>query len=179
MNTVAHLLPVICTVVISGAFAADPVVRESDEPPSQPAGATPPQPVAQSPAVAPTGPSTMRAATPDPSSGGKPDVAAQPGGAATSSAATNVQPVANKAGKKVLVDDTVTDAQLKQILSKGYTPRNQARDNEVYYCRGERETGSRFETKVCRTAAQILQDEQGGKEAATYVQRTGASPEKQ
>jgi hypothetical protein len=73
------------------------------------------------------------------------------------------------------VDDTVTDAQLKQILSKGYKPSGQARGNEVYYCRRERELGSRFETKVCKTAAQILQDEQGSKEAAAHVQRTGAA----
>ena len=119
----------------------------------------------------------MRAATPDPSSSGKPDVAAQPGGAATSSATANAQPVADKAGKKVLVDDTVTGAQLKQILSKGYKPASQARGNEVYYCRSERELGSRFETKVCKTAAQILQEEQGGKEATAYVERTGAASE--
>ena len=73
------------------------------------------------------------------------------------------------------MDDTVTDAQLKQILSKGYQPGRQARGNEVYYCRSERETGSRFDKKVCKTAAQILQDEQGGKEATTSVQRTGAA----
>jgi hypothetical protein len=75
------------------------------------------------------------------------------------------------------VDDTVTEVQLKQILNKGYTPRNQARGNEVYYCRGERETGSRFETKTCKTAAQILQEEQGGKESTTYLERTGAAAE--
>ena len=123
-------MPVICTVVISGVFAADPVVSEADEPPSQTAAATPPHTGEQPPVVAP---------------------------------------------RKVLVDDTVTDAQLKQILSKCYKPESQARGNEVYYCRSERELGSRFETKVCKTAAQILQDERGGKEATTYVQRTGAA----
>jgi len=75
------------------------------------------------------------------------------------------------------VDDTVTEVQLKQILNKGYTPRSQARGNEVYYCRSEGETGSRFATKVCKTAAQILQQEQLGKEATTYVERIGASAE--
>ena len=71
------------------------------------------------------------------------------------------------------MDDTVTDAQLKQILRKGYKPAGQARGNEVYYCRSARETGSRFETKVCKTAAQILQEEQGAKEATADVERTG------
>ena len=71
----------------------------------------------------------------------------------------------------MLVDDTVTDAQLKQILRKGYKPASQARGNEVYYCRSQYELGSRFETKICKTAAQIFFDERQGKEATTDVER--------
>jgi hypothetical protein len=81
-------------------------------------------------------------------------------------------PVANKPGSKVLVDDTVTDAQLKQILAKGYKPEAQARGNEVYYCRRERSLGTRFETKVCKTSGHILQDELQGKEVTTRAERT-------
>jgi hypothetical protein len=103
----------------------------------------------------------MRAATPDPASSGKPDTA--------------VQPDANRPGRKVLVDDTVTDAQLKRILNKGYKPESQARGNEVYYCRSERELGSRFERKICRTAARILEEEQQGKEETTNLERTGGN----
>ena len=158
---IARLLPVICTVVISGAFAADPVVNKSDEPSSQPAAATPPQTGAQPAAVAPTGPDITRAASPDPASSGKPDTA--------------TQPVANKPGKKVLVDNTVTDAQLKQILNKGYRPESQARGNEVYYCRSERELGTRFERKICRTAARILEEEQLGKEETAKLEETGGN----
>jgi len=158
---IARLLPVICTVVISGAFAADPVVSKSDEPSSQPAAATPPQTDAQPAAVAPTGPDITRAASPDPASSGKPDTA--------------TQPVANKPGKRVLVDNTVTDAQLKQILSKGYKPESQARGNEVYYCRSERELGTRFERKICRTAARILEEEQQGKEETATLEKTGGN----
>ena len=73
------------------------------------------------------------------------------------------------------MDDTVTDAQLKQILNKGYKPESQARGHEVYYCRSERELGSRFETKVCRTAARILEEEQQGKETTTNMERTGGN----
>ena len=135
MNKAARLLPAICTVAISGVFAADP--------PPQPAAAAPAQTVAPSPAAALTGVSST----------------------------ANAQPVANKSGAKVLVDDTVTDAQLKQILRKGYQPAAQAHGNEVYYCRSAHELGTRFETKVCKTAAQILFDEQQGKEATTDVER--------
>ena len=125
MNTVARLLLIIYAVVIAGVFlagvlAAHPNVSESDEPPSRAAAVAPPQPVAQSPAVAPAVSTTLRTATPDPSSSGKPATAAQPGGIATSPATANAQPVANKSGRMALVDDTVTDAQLKQILRKGY-----------------------------------------------------------
>jgi hypothetical protein len=83
------------------------------------------------------------------------------------------QVVAKQSVKKVLVDDTVNDAQLKQIRAKGYRPEAQARGNEVYYCRSEHELGSRFEKKVCKTAAHILQDEQNGKELGTSVERPG------
>lgn len=82
---------------------------------------------------------------------------------------------ANTAGKKVLVDDTVTDAQLKQILARGYKPDSQARGNEVYYCRRQRETGSRFETKVCKTAMRILQDELNGKDATGRLEQTSGN----
>jgi hypothetical protein len=79
------------------------------------------------------------------------------------------------AGKKVLVDDTLNDAQLKQILAKGYRPTSQARSNEVLYCRSERELGSRFEKKVCKTATRIIQDELHGKEATTRLEQTSGN----
>jgi uncharacterized protein len=91
---------------------------------------------------------------------------------ATPDSSATDKAAANKPGRKVLVDDTVNDAQLKQILGKGYKPETQARGNEVYYCRKETELGSRFETKVCRTAARILQEELQGKEATTNAQQT-------
>ena len=90
-----------------------------------------------------------------------------------SSPVASAQAVATKSVKKILVDDTVTDAQLKQILAKGYKPESQARGNEVYYCRREGQLGSRFETKICKTARRILQDELQGKEVATRAQQTG------
>jgi hypothetical protein len=77
----------------------------------------------------------------------------------------------NSVKKVVLVDDTVTDAQLRQIRAKGYRPEAQARGNEVYYCRRERSLGTRFETKVCKTSGHILQDELQGKEVAARVEK--------
>jgi hypothetical protein len=96
----------------------------------------------------------------------------QPGAPPAQASAVAGQAVPDKSVKKVvLVDDTVTDAQLKQIRAKGYRPEAQARGNEVYYCRRERSLGTRFETKVCRTSGSILQDELQGKEVATRVEK--------
>ena len=75
--------------------------------------------------------------------------------------------------RKVLVDDTLTDAQLKQILAKGYRPEAQAPGHEVSYCRGEYLSGDRFVTKVCKTGEQILEDEQRGRDLLNSVERIG------
>jgi hypothetical protein len=167
-NEFARLLP-LCASVVAGLLTA-PNASDSGEPPAQPPAEPPSQAVAQSPPLEAATQSTITAdKPPDPASSGKPDTGAQPAGMASPGAA---QSVANKPGRKVLVDDTVTDAQLKQILGKGYEPQRQARGNEVYYCRSEHELGSRFETKVCKTAARILQEEQQGKEATTNVEKT-------
>jgi hypothetical protein len=117
-----------------------------------------------------TGP---KATTTDPSAGGKSEMDAKSGPTATSPDNANTQTAANKSVKNVLVDDTVTDAQLKQILAKGYRPVKQAPGNEVSYCRNERLSGERFETKVCKTARRILEDEQRGKDLTNSVERIG------
>jgi hypothetical protein len=140
-------------LVLVAACAAHPSARASDDPPPQPSAAAP----AQSPPVSPAGPASSSATATNGVAGGKADA----------------HGIASKPGRKVLVDDTVTDEQLKQILAKGYTPQMQGHGNEVYYCRSEYELGSRFKTKTCRTAAKIMQDEALGKEATTNVERTG------
>jgi hypothetical protein len=173
VNTGARLLLVICVGLTADVLIADANVSESGEPPAQPSAGARPQTVAQSAAVAPAVPGAMSGTTPaDPSSSNEPDPGVQPGGGAPLPVAAAAQSPANKPGRKTLVDDTVTDAQLRQILAKGYEPERQARGNEVYYCRREHDLGSRFETKVCRTAARILQEEEQGKEATTNVERT-------
>jgi hypothetical protein len=164
VNTVARLLLVVCVVVVAEAFAADPNASEVGQPPSQRSLPTPPQLVAQSTA----GPS---ATTPDLSSSGKADGHSETDSTAASHANADKPVVADKSKKKILVDDTVNDAQLKQILARGYEPESQARGNEVYYCRSEPELGSRFGKKICKTAARILQDEVEGKNEAGLLER--------
>jgi hypothetical protein len=160
VNTVARLLLVVCVVVGAEAFAADPNASEAGQPPWPRSLPSPPQLVAQSTA----GPS---ATTPDPSWDGH----SETDSTATSRANADKPVVAVKSKKKILVDETVNDAQLKQILARGYKPESQARGNEVYYCRSESEVGSRFGKKICKTAARILQDEVEGKNEASLLER--------
>jgi hypothetical protein len=187
MSAVARLLLVICACAVAHAFAADSDSNavEPGQPPSQSSPAAPPGAIAPSPAAAPSASSTTTpgATTPDPASGGKSDAGTQPGNTRTSPVAQSpdtatATSVANKPAKRVLVDDTVTTAQLKQILAKGYKPESQARGNEVYYCRHERSLGTRLETKICKTAGRILQDELQGKEMTTRAQKTGGDAAK-
>jgi len=157
VNAVVRFLWVICAVLVADAPAAEPDARKPEG-----------QASSQPSSVAPLG-----ATTADPSTGGKSEMDAKSGGAATSHANANAQTVANKSVKNVLVDDTVTDAQVKQILAKGYRPVSQAPGNEVSYCRNEQLSGGRFQTKVCKTARRILEDEQRAKDLTSSVQRIG------
>lgn len=176
MNRVVHLAAAICALRIAAVAIADSSVGTAGDPPSQPSAVASPQAIVPS-RGAEAHPSAMKAAPADLSVGAKQDVAGQAGGKAKASIPADAQAAASKPAKKILVDDTVTDAELKQILQKGYRPEGQARGREVYYCRSEHELGSHFQTKLCRTAASILQDEQQGKEVTTTVERTGSHAE--
>jgi hypothetical protein len=172
VNAAVSLLSVICAVVVADAFAAGPNASAPDgQSPSQLSSVARPEAVAQSPAPAPTASSAISAATPDPSSSGKPDTDAKPSDMAASPVTADAQPMANKSERKVLVDDTVTDAQLKQILAQGYRPEKQVYGNEVLYCRKEQLAGDRFQTKVCKTAVRIFEDQRRGKAFTNSMQQ--------
>jgi hypothetical protein len=163
MNAAGRVPFVICACLLAGASAVGQSATDSGGPPPQPSAASP-QAVSQAQGVAPADTSTPPAPTAD--------TRAQQTGIAASPVITDPKDAASKPGRKVLVDDTVNDAQLKQIRAKGYQPEAQARGNQVYYCRSDHELGSRFATKTCKTAQRILQDELQGKEAtATFQQR--------
>jgi hypothetical protein len=68
----------------------------------------------------------------------------------------------------------MTDAQVKQLLAKGYRP--QARGGEVFYCRREAVLGSRFEQKICRSAEQLMRDEQDSKDMTERMQQSMGTP---
>ena len=155
MNAVVRLVTVICACAGGHAVAtgSDPNAVEPDQSVSQP---SPPAPAGVTPTTpAETTPSHL------PPAKGASDAAPTP----TS---------ANRPTKIVLRDDTLNDAQLKQILAKGYKP--EGRGDQVFYCRREPEMGTRLETKVCRTATVILGLEQQSKDMTERAQKDNGNP---
>jgi hypothetical protein len=73
-----------------------------------------------------------------------------------------------------LEDKTLTNAQVKELFARGYKP--EARGSDVYYCRREQQLGSRFETRICKTAGQITETELASKETTEQMQRRGGTP---
>ena len=105
----------------------------------------------------------------DPQSTPQPaDASAQQPSSTTSSTPSAAPTSANN--KTKLVDNTVTDAQLKHILAQGYRP--EGKGDQVLYCRREPILGSHFEQKACRSATQILFEEKNAPETMDKAQRT-------
>jgi len=76
----------------------------------------------------------------------------------------------SKLPRVVLVDKTLTNDEVRQLFARGYKP--VARGGEVYYCRREQETGSRFETMSCRTADQLKQLMENSKDLLAEKQKS-------
>ena len=91
-----------------------------------------------------------------------------------SDSASKTKPADGTVHKVVLVDNDVTDIQLKQILAKGYRP--ESRNGKTVYCRKETPMGTRFETKTCSTSAAILSTEQLSREQTSQGQRVIGQP---
>jgi hypothetical protein len=92
-----------------------------------------------------------------------------------SAPATGAPPSGITAGAQpnriVLEDKTLTNDEVKALFAQGYKP--VGRNGEVYYCRREQQTGSRFATMTCKTADQMKQIAQDGKELLSAKQKPG------
>jgi len=163
VNSAVRLLPIICACLVAQAFAAAP----------EPSSAEPQQSASQSSPAAPAVATTQSAA---PQSSPSATAASD----ATAKAGTDDKPAATPGTaptKVVLVDKSLTDAQVKQLLARGYKPKGSG--DQVLYCRREQQLGSHFETKVCKTADQIKRDELDSQENTQQMQRMQtASPTK-
>jgi hypothetical protein len=162
VNAVVRLLTVICAGAGGHAVAAgsDPNAVEPDQSVSQPSAAVP------------AGVTGARSPTPESSPASTTPAETTPSHLPPAKGGSDAAPTptsANKPTKIVLRDETLNGAQLKQILAKGYKP--EGRGDQVFYCRRESELGTRFETKVCRTATVILGLELQGKDITEHAQK--------
>jgi len=144
---VRMLMAAFCAVAAMNLWALDPPPGPSSSPSS---AAAPP-----SSTPAPTEPAAAAAATPA--------TTASPSAPAADSSA-KPKPV-------VLEDKTLTEQEVKQLLAQGYRPLT--RDGQLYYCRRETETGSRFANLQCRTGEQAKQRTQDGNDWLSKVQKPG------
>lgn len=113
---------------------------------------------AETPAPAtPTTPTTSHATTPTiaPSSS---SVAAP----ATTSASLGE-------AKTETIAAAASEANVKRLRAAGYKP--ETHNGETFYCRRETKMGSRFDTKVCGTAAQLAAATLNGQEMAEISRR--------
>ena len=157
MNAFLRLMFITCTWAIAPAFAGGPAPAEPEQPAPQSSAPAAPNAASQPTTAAPT------------------NAASNATTAATSEKPSTTQsPNAATPGKVVLVDKTMTDAQVKQLLAKGYRP--QPRGDEVFYCRRETILGSHFEQKICKTAEQIMRDERDSQEMTGRMQQPMGSP---
>ena len=74
-------------------------------------------------------------------------------------------------GRIVLQDKSLTNEDIKQIFALGYKPVE--RHGDVYYCRREVQTGSRFDKVTCRTGDEVKRITQASKDTLTEFQGTG------
>jgi hypothetical protein len=148
-----------CFLLLSaGVYSAAP----ADEPPSpatQPAAEQ--APAAQTPAE--QAPAAQAPAAQAPASSAA-DVKAAPGTAAAPTP---------KADKSEVVNVAATDAEIKQMRSRGYKPVN--RNGTLVYCRDEGEIGSHFQRTHCSTLKQLKDAELSGKEYVNSIQQQGSA----
>lgn len=81
------------------------------------------------------------------------------------------QNTAPNPGRIVLEDKTLTNEEIRQIFAMGYKPVQ--RHGDVYYCRREVETGSRFDKETCRTGDELKRLTQASKDTVTELQGNG------
>ena len=71
----------------------------------------------------------------------------------------------------VLDDKTLTNDEVRELFAQGYKP--QERNGQIFYCRREMETGSRFTSMTCKTAEQLKEITQNSKDYLDAQQRPG------
>jgi hypothetical protein len=86
--------------------------------------------------------------------------------------ATAAAPAA-KADKSEVFNDAPTEAEIKQMRSRGYKPVN--RNGTLVFCRAEGEIGTHFSRTRCSTLDDLKQAELSGKEYVNSIQQQGSA----
>jgi hypothetical protein len=148
VSTFIRLMPLLFACVVAQASEANP---------------TTPGPVEPAKATMPDQAEPTKPATP----------------AATTSAASPTNPASAPAKPQqlMLVDKTLTQAEVNRLLSQGYKPQR-GRGDSVLYCRLEAQLGTHFEKKVCMTASQIKTATQESRDATESLQHNLGNPSK-
>ena len=131
----------------------------------------PPSPAPQSPAQSPAQPPAAEApATSAATSAGNANAA--PGASANGEAKTADTPAAqaSRADKGEAANAAATEAEIKQMRSRGYKP--VTRNGTLVFCRDEGELGSHFQRTRCSTLKQLKDAELSGKEYVNSLQRS-------
>jgi hypothetical protein len=160
-----------CFLVLSAGVCSVALADEPQSPAQTPAAEAPPAqtraaqtpasqtPVAQMPAQATPAPTTA-ASAPASTSDAKP----VPG--------TPAAP-APKADKSEVVNTAATEAEIKQMRSRGYKPVN--RNGTLVFCRDEGQIGTHFQRTHCSTLKQLKDAELSGQEYVNSLQQQGSA----
>jgi hypothetical protein len=148
--------------VCSAALADEP---QSPAPPTRAAEASTAQtPAAQTPAAQVPAQATPVPTTASSAPAGTDDAKPVPG--------TPAEP-APKADKSEVVNTAATEAEIKQMRSRGYKPVN--RNGTLVFCRDEGEIGTHFQRTHCSTLKQLKDAELSGKEYVNSLQQQGSA----
>jgi len=162
-----------CILALSaGVYSAAP----ADEPPSRAAQA----PAAQSPAAPSTTAPSTTTQTPGAQTPGAQTPVAQTTAPSAPSGASDAKPApgapaapAQKADKTEMANAGPTDAEIKQMRSRGYKP--VTRNGAMVFCRSEGEIGTHFQRTHCSTLDDLKQAELSGKEFVNSIQSQGSA----
>jgi hypothetical protein len=131
-------------------------------------------PAAPAPAAQPSALQPSAAQTPAPSAASSVDDANSAPSSPISPADVKAAPApASKADKSEVVNVAATEAEIKQMRSRGYKPVN--RNGTLVFCRDEGELGSHFQRTRCSTLKQLKDAEQSGKEFVNSLQQQGSA----
>lgn len=160
MRIIVGLFAAIFIGALSQAFATDPPAAQPPQMTSETA----------SPVTGNAASASSAATAASPNSATKTAAAAP---AATAPSALP-KPLDSSTQAKPVVDDAVSDIQLKRLRAAGYKP--EVHHGETVFCRSEKVLGSRFDQRVCNTAKALSAQATQAQDETTLMQKDYGKP---